>query len=441
MYFINKISSLFFQTSVRESVAALAMLVCSGHVAAAESNVKILAPVDQREAWCQLGEGAKCGIVNGEGMMVIGFDYEDVGAFSLDGLLNVRKGKKWGVVDRQNRVVVDFKFDDIAPFAKSGLAAALRGEKWGYINAKGQWAIEPKFDTAYVFSEFDVALVKIGDKFGVIDARGKFLAKPIYDDMGRFEPGAALAFARRDGKVGYINVKGQEQIAFTWDDAYAFSVGGLAVVQRKKKDDELTYGIIDTQGKLIIPTNYEGAYVCDESEWVMLKEKELWGYMSKDGKWQIKPEYDESNCFRTEKQLAPVSKKGKWGFINAKNQYVIPARYDDVRGFSWQGFAPVQRRDKWGFIDATGKVVVPIKHDSASEGTEPSNFLSVDDYFVNSKGQVISDAIRCGVHVTMLDGVVTWPKDYARDNAACKESAADSKKKSSLKVPGITKKR
>jgi hypothetical protein len=411
-------------------------------VAAAETKTKVLAPADQRHLWCGLGENAKCGIINGEGVMVTGFDYDDAGRFSAEGLINVQKGDKWGVVDQQNKVVIDFRFDDLAPFSKSGIAAALRGKKWGYINTKGDWVVEPKYDTAYMFSDYNVAVVVRKEKFGVIDATGKVIAKLMYSDIGRFEPGVGLAYANREGKAGHINTKGEEQVAFNWDETYGFSVFGLAVARvESKKKDEYQYGIVDTQGRTVIPAKYEGAYVCDESEWIMLQENDLWGYMSKDGKWQIKPEYDGANCFRTEKQLAPVKKKNKWGFINTKNQFVIPARYDDAHGFSEQGFAPVQRADKWGYIDFTGKVVVPLNYGEASEGKDAADFLWADEYLVNSKGQVITDAMRCGIHVTMVDGVVTWPKDFTRDHRNCKEPATEPSKKSRLRAPSIAKKR
>jgi hypothetical protein len=407
------------------------------------SKSKVVAPADQRHLWCGLVDDAKCGIVNGEGVMVIGFEYDDAGTVSVDGLLNVQKGDKWGVVDRRNKVVVDFRFDVISSFSKSGLAAAKRGEKWGYINAKGDWVVEPKYDSAGMFSDYNVAIVSRNEKFGTIDLSGKVVAKLIYSDIGKFEFGTGLAYANRGGKAGHINAKGEEQVPFTWDETYGFSTFGLAVVRTESKnEDEYIYGVVDTNGKIVVPVKYDGAYVCDESEWVMLQENELWGYMSKDGKWQIKPEYDDAGCFRNEKQLAPVKKKNKWGFINTKNQLVIPARYDDARGFSEQGFAPVERGDKWGFIDLTGKTVVPLKYGAAAEGKEANEFLSVDDYLVNSKGQVITDALRCGIHVTMVDGVITWPLNFLRDNANCKEPSTErSKKPRSTSIPIIAKKR
>jgi WG containing repeat len=427
--------------------ALIALVFASTDVALANETktaitTKIVAPVDQRHLWCGLDESAKCGIINGEGVMVIGFEYDDAGSVSEGGLLNVQKGEKWGVVDRQNKVVIDFRFDAITPFSKSGLAAAKRGEKWGYINAKGDWVVEPKYDSAATFSEYNVAVVSRKDKYGVIDLSGKVVAKLIYSDIGKFEPGTGLAYANRGGKAGHINTKGEEQVPFTWDETYGFSTFGLAVARIESKiKDEYLYGIVDIAGKIVIPVKYDGAFVCDESEWVMLQENELWGYMSKDGKWQIKPEYDDAGCFRNEKQLAAVKKKNKWGFINTKNQFVIPARYDTARGFSEQGFAPVERDDKWGFIDFNGKTVVPLKYEAAAEGRDAADFLSVDEYIVNSKGQVITDAMRCGIHITMLDGVVTWPKNFLRDNANCKEPTTEPSKKSRSKAPSIAKKR
>jgi hypothetical protein len=53
--------------------------------------------------------------------------------------------------------------------------------------------------------------------------------------------------------------------------------------------------------------------------------------------------------------LAPVQNaNGKWGYINEKQYWVIPSRFDEAKEFK-DGKAAVKQNGKWGFINKQGK--------------------------------------------------------------------------------------
>ena len=61
---------------------------------------------------------------------------------------------------------------------------------------------------------------------------------------------------------------------------------------------------------------------------------------------------------REVRELFPIVKEGKWGFIDRSGKVVITPQYDTRTDFR-EGFAPVQFAPKrWGFIDKTGKIVI-----------------------------------------------------------------------------------
>jgi len=62
-----------------------------------------------------------------------------------------------------------------------------------------------------------------------------------------------------------------------------------------------------------------------------------------------------------------VKLNGKMGFINTKNEVVIPFKYDDAFAFADNGFAKVELNGKWGLINEKGEVVIPLKYDNAWE--------------------------------------------------------------------------
>lgn len=98
--------------------------------------------------------------------------------------------------------------------------------------------------------------------------------------------------------------------------------------------------------------------------------------------------------------LTGVFGGGKWGFINAKGQEVVPCKYDNVRSFS-EGLAVVNvggkfgislvSGGKYGYIDTTGKEVIPLRYDDAndfSEGMAPV-LLNGKCGYINKKGKEV----------------------------------------------------
>lgn len=66
--------------------------------------------------------------------------------------------------------------------------------------------------------------------------------------------------------------------------------------------------------------------------------------------------------------LAPVCRGGKWGFIDARSELVIPFGFDDALTFSC-GHAAVnlggERRGRAGYLDRKGRVVIPAEYKEA----------------------------------------------------------------------------
>lgn len=65
------------------------------------------------------------------------------------------------------------------------------------------------------------------------------------------------------------------------------------------------------------------------------------------------PQYRQVGKFS--EGLAPVqSASGRWGFINQRQQWVIPPRFDEAREFQ-DGRAAAKQGSKWGFINKQGQ--------------------------------------------------------------------------------------
>jgi hypothetical protein len=67
--------------------------------------------------------------------------------------------------------------------------------------------------------------------------------------------------------------------------------------------------------------------------------------------------------------LARVEQGGKWGFVDARGQQVIPTGFEWAESFS-EGLAAVRRDGRWGFIDRAGKMVVAPSYADAARFSE-----------------------------------------------------------------------
>lgn len=90
-------------------------------------------------------------------------------------------------------------------------------------------------------------------------------------------------------------------------------------------------------------------------------EKLLWGYIDKDGKYIVKPQFKfaQSMC---EGRAVVETTAGRWGFIDNKGKFAIDPKFESACSFI-DGRAQVKVGGKWGYIDRSGKFVVEPQND------------------------------------------------------------------------------
>lgn len=82
-------------------------------------------------------------------------------------------------------------------------------------------------------------------------------------------------------------------------------------------------------------------------------------------------------CSRqSDPELYPVCVEIKWGFVNAKGEYVIMPFFDDVSCFSC-GLARVVDKGKVGYVNTKGDFVIPATYLSGTSFTEDKAFVTL----------------------------------------------------------------
>lgn len=92
---------------------------------------------------------------------------------------------------------------------------------------------------------------------------------------------------------------------------------------------------------------------------IPVKQGEYWGYVDKDGKFVINPQFKQAYTFAEDLALIQNS-EGKYGFIDEQGKLTIPAVYKDATSFSEGLAAVVKENQKIEFIDKSGKTILNL---------------------------------------------------------------------------------
>lgn len=315
-----------------------------------------LAPIKRKGKW---------GFINKLGGFHILCQYDWVELSSDECLIVAKKNEKWGYIDTDNNVIIDFVFDEALPFL-DGFAIVKQGRNYGVIGTDGTMIIQPvyhiiKQSSSHLFS------VKKNNKWGVIDTLGNIILPFIYDNMTEFSAG--VSYVRIDKKHGFVNLQGEFVLELTNQQrVYPINLYNnfeltinfefIAVLNLKGKR-EYDWSIYSNTGEFItdslkyrrINSFRDGlAAVCDDYN------KHKWGVIDSQGKLIIPCEYDRISSFHC--GLAFVSKGVYCGYIDQNNCIKIPIKYKAASMFFSDNISYVSMNGwKGQLIDTEGNIV------------------------------------------------------------------------------------
>ena len=330
------------------------------------------------------------GLIDTTGRQVVPCLYDDVG-FPLEGRVLVTKDDLYGYTDLEGRLVIPLRYqvagdfsegcarvvvpvdslhnactfidtlgrqvfppvyEDLMPFA-CGYAFVKKEGRWGAIDHDGRWVLPAEYgsvtgffgDTLFFAGSSELGIrnselsgcdsnnsalrtpsSELFTAMALFDARMKPLTDAVYTWTGGISEGRIIV--QRDGKYGFLDLRGREVIPCRYDEATPFYMGRAMVRMGT------LFGIIDTAGTVILPIEYE-----DHSP------------------KSVKYVYRDS--------LALVERGGKFGYVDLQGRLFTPLCFDDAYQFA-DGLAPVLYRGRWGYIDTRGETVIPFLFDLAS---------------------------------------------------------------------------
>lgn len=169
-------------------------------------------------------------------------------------------------------------------------------------------------------------------------------------------------------KVGVITSKGNIMIPLVYDkiayDTLGFiklaiiKIASLGDITHLKIIDE-KYGISNSLGQIIIPTNYEDIGKCTDGLYPVRKDQ-IWGFFDTNGKEVIPFFYRKTLefCYG----VAAASKGFYYGIIDKRGSWIIPPAYSDITLVN-DSLWICTKNDKSGFYFPQTRTLSPLKFD------------------------------------------------------------------------------
>jgi hypothetical protein len=272
-----------------------------------------------------------------------------------------------------------------------------------YIDKSGNEVIKGPFNWAEDFAG-GLARVKIMNKgYGYIDHTGKFIIEPQFGHAHDFSQGLARASRPRHFKI---------------EPGLRNSPDPSKRLARTDSPENYNYGYIDKQGKWILPPQYmEASDFSEDLAWVGIATKlvgggsQSWGrksgYINKQGQFvfaidgtrsietssRLSNAYSESCQFKD--GIAPFLKtpENQWGYINKTGKFVIKPKFEDACGFV-NGFARVKTQEGIRFINRKGQFISKAfsqARDFADgmAAVQPSSEWHSKWGYINTDGQMV----------------------------------------------------
>lgn len=167
-------------------------------------------------------------------------------------------------------------------------------------------------------------------------------------------------------------------MAFSQDYVVDYSLNnGYSLVYKKlpppalyQKAPEKTYGVINSENKIVVPVAYKTIYNSGENGVFIIKDQagNVGLFSAPAQKVVLEPQFFEIDAFN--EGLAVVKKRTvdygfDWGAVDASGNTVIPIEYDYLGALS-EGLINFKKDNKFGFLDKTNKVIIPATYDDFS---------------------------------------------------------------------------
>ena len=256
-----------------------------------------------------------------------------------------------------------------------------------YIDSHNKPYNDKKYDVCYNQFRNGAAFVCLKDgekRCGLAKLDGEYLVPPIYEDI-RIPNEGMIAF-KKDGLWGFMTLQAEVIVPPKYNSVSDFNEG-LAQVKQRNKQYQTSISYINKSGQVAFSVPQGISSVTFYQEGLMAyRAGDKWGYLNKQGKIAIAPQYTLAKAFSEGYAPVRLNKTDaglhRWGLINKNNElvHIYSGEVADVsnyhRGAALVSFACDTQKNEYGTWDCSmGCVNLDGNLTSPNCGTLSTNSL------------------------------------------------------------------
>ncbi|WP_419213706.1 WG repeat-containing protein [Maribacter sp. X9] len=283
------------------------------------------------------------GFIDKTGKEIIPVIYDQATHWESEGIVLVANEIGEGAYGEKGNYIIPIKAgQEVRPDKKIGLIKVIKkglnqDNVTGYVNNRGKTIIPFLFEEANFENEFLIGLKK---------------------QWHISEPKAKISeFAR----MGVLDRNGQTVIPFIYEKVWYLDLGYF-LVRKNEGNGKSADALFSSSGKIVIPFDYYHISSVSKEGYVLVKKNKDSKYLVIDTNLRTisELEYDEIIA-KLGDGLIPVKRDGKWGYVNEKNELIIPCQFDSAGVFE-NNRAIVSKKKKYGAIDTKGAIIIPLNY-------------------------------------------------------------------------------
>ncbi len=291
------------------------------------------------------------------------YDYDSIIWTALD------QNGKYGIIDSQGALIYPFELDSPPESCFSQIIITKNGKK-GIIDTDGNIIVPVEYDS--VFTGQTCTANKDGKLYFFKSTNSEMFLVTSYKKLAmELKDGSLFIVMDHENKFGIIDTQGNVIVDFEYDDYYQTFDNHISVSKDGKE------GLINYSGEIIFETAYDYIYRFnyEDKSFIQAEINGKYGLYDYSGNVVLSPEYDNHIRQFGDSEYLKVSKNGKSALIRFDGTVVVEYLYNNMFYYSDKYFG-IELNGKYGMADYNGNIIIqPIYDDGCIE--------LVDDNTVN----------------------------------------------------------
>ncbi|MBC9934227.1 WG repeat-containing protein [Chitinophaga qingshengii] len=304
------------------------------------------------------------------GKLLLPLQFEKVGILD-DHRFDVKQQGKWGIYDAtQGKLVIPAIYDEFDYCGGCGLKSdyvyAKKGGKWGIVSSSGEVLIPFAFEHKHSMMRSDewvCSFTQQGKEVVVNIPLKKVYAAPTYSQMEVI--GEGVLKAKKNGRFGLINVKGEQVLDFIYDnieDPYgSYASGPYLTVTKGGKT-----GIVTASGKVVVAPSLDEDVICSD-DYIIAAHDGMYNIYDSTGKPLLQQNYNGIELMSSSGNipLFALKRQALYGFVNLSNGKVVTPAFHEVGMVTYgkdKGLVQVSYQGQSGLYKPDGTLLLPPKY-------------------------------------------------------------------------------